>query len=236
MTRVFFSGPATTRMMPSSSSTCVISFLPVRAASSAASLTRFDRSAPVKPGVWPASVSTSMTLASGLPRVWTSRIFARPLRSGRSTVIWRSKRPGRSRAGSRMSGRLVAAIMMMLSLASKPSISTRSWLSVCSRSSWPPPRPAPRWRPTASISSMKMMQGAVLLGLLEEVAHAGGAHADEHLDEVRAGDAEERARPPHPRPRGPAASCRCREARRAGRPWGSARRAPGTSSGSRGTP
>ena len=58
-----------------------------------------------------------------------------------------------------MSGRLVAAIMMMLSLASKPSISTRSWFSVCSRSSWPPPMPAPRWRPTASISSMKMMQG-----------------------------------------------------------------------------
>ena len=34
--------------------------------------------------------------------------------------------------------------------------------------------------------------GAVLLGLLEEVAHARGADADEHLDEVRAGDREER--------------------------------------------
>ena len=34
--------------------------------------------------------------------------------------------------------------------------------------------------------------GRVLLGLLEEVAHAGGADADEHLDEVRAGDREER--------------------------------------------
>ena len=33
-----------------------------------------------------------------------------------------------------------------------------------------------------------------------------------------------------------AASCRCREARRAGRPSGSGRRAPGTSSGSRETP
>jgi cell division protease FtsH len=44
-------------------------------------------------------------------------------------------RPGRSSAGSRMSGRLVAAIRMMLSLSSKPSISTSSWLRVCSRSS-----------------------------------------------------------------------------------------------------
>ena len=33
---------------------------------------------------------------------------------------------------------------------------------------------------------------AVLLGLLEQVAHPGGADADEHLDEVRAGDGEER--------------------------------------------
>ena len=87
----------------------------------------------------------------------------RPLRSGRSTTIWRSKRPGRSSAGSRMSGRFVAAIRMMLSLIVKPSISTSSWFSVCSRSSWPPPRPAPRWRPTASISSMKMMHGLACL-------------------------------------------------------------------------
>ena len=34
--------------------------------------------------------------------------------------------------------------------------------------------------------------GGVLLGLLEQVAHARGTDADEHLDEVRAGDREER--------------------------------------------
>src|SRR5665647_3582503 len=34
--------------------------------------------------------------------------------------------------------------------------------------------------------------GRVLLGLREQVAHARGADADEHLDEVRAADAEER--------------------------------------------
>src|SRR5260221_407876 len=84
-------------------------------------------------------------------------------RSGLSTTTWRSKRPGRSSAGSSTSGRLVAASTMTAWRGSKPSISTRIWLRVCSRSSLPPPRPAPRWRPTASSSSMKMMQGAAFL-------------------------------------------------------------------------
>ena len=88
---------------------------------------------------------------------------SRPLTSGRCTTTRRSKRPARSSAGSSTSGRLVAAIRMTPSLVSKPSISTSNWFSVCSRSSWPPPRPAPRWRPTASISSMKMMHGAFFL-------------------------------------------------------------------------
>ena len=88
---------------------------------------------------------------------------SRPRRSGASTTICRSKRPGRSSAGSSTSGRFVAAMRMTPSFDSKPSISTSSWLSVCSRSSWPPPRPAPRCRPTASISSMKMMHGACAL-------------------------------------------------------------------------
>ena len=78
------------------------------------------------------------------------------------TVIWRSKRPGRSSAGSRMSGRFVAAMTIMPSCVPKPSISTSSWFSVCSLSSCPPPRPAPRCRPTASISSMKIMEAGLL--------------------------------------------------------------------------
>ena len=80
--------------------------------------------------------------------------------SGSGTTTWRSKRPGRSSAGSSTSGRLVAAMTITPIVASKPSISTSSWFSVCSRSSLPPPRPAPRWRPTASISSMNTMHGA----------------------------------------------------------------------------
>src|ERR1700761_2865687 len=151
MTRVFFSGPAITRMIPSSSSTWVISRLPLRAASSAASLTRLLRSAPVKPGVWPASASTSISRASGLPRVWTSRIFLRPERSGRSTTIWRAKRPGRRSAEAR-----AAVATDGVDLVHEDDA------------------------------------GTVLLGLLEQVAHARGADADEHLDEVRPGDREER--------------------------------------------
>ena len=50
--------------------------------------------------------------------------------------------------------------------------------------------------------------GRVLLALLEQVADARGADADEHLDEVGAADREERARSPRRRRRGRAASCR----------------------------
>ena len=51
--------------------------------------------------------------------------------------------------------------------------------------------------------------GRVLLALLEEVANAAGADADEHLDEVGARDARRRARPLRRRWRARAASCRC---------------------------
>ena len=87
------------------------------------------------------------------PRGW------RGARRARAAARRPGGRSGRGAAapGSRMSGRLVAAIITMPSVASKPSISVSIWLSVCSRSSWPPPRPAPRLRPMESISSTKMM-------------------------------------------------------------------------------
>ncbi|MPN07829.1 hypothetical protein SDC9_155101 [bioreactor metagenome] len=94
---------------------------------------------------------------------WTSRILCRPAISGRSRTIWRSKRPGRSSAGSSTSGRLVAASTMTPPWVSRPSISTSNALRVCSRSSWPPPSPENRDRPTASISSMKIRHGALAL-------------------------------------------------------------------------
>ena len=85
---------------------------------------------------------------------------SRSFLSGKSIVTRLSKRPGRKSAGSSTSGLFVAAITITWSLGSKPSISTRIWLSVCSRSSLPPPIPAPRARPTASISSTKIIDGA----------------------------------------------------------------------------
>ena len=75
----------------------------------------------------------------------------------------RSKRPGRSKAGSSTSARLVAASTITPVSFSKPSISTKIWFKVCSRSSCPPPIPEPRLRPTASISSMKIIAGAFFL-------------------------------------------------------------------------
>ena len=62
---------------------------------------------------------------------------------------------------SRMSFLLVPASTTTPSVVLNPSISTRSWLSVFSRSSLPPLNlPEPRLRPTASISSMNTMHGA----------------------------------------------------------------------------
>jgi len=76
---------------------------------------------------------------------------------------------GASRAGSRTSGGWSRDDDDAL-VGPKPSISTRSWFSVCSRRHAVAESGA-GWRPTASISSMKTMQGRFSC-LLEHVAHA----------------------------------------------------------------
>ena len=122
------------------------------------------------PGVLAASESRSTFSSSGIERVCTSRICRRPSLSGGGTVTRRSKRPGRSSAESRTSGRLVAPSTITASPESKPSISVRIWLSVCSRSSLPPlngEAPPARERPIASSSSMKMIAGCASLACLK---------------------------------------------------------------------
>ena len=130
------------------------------AAKIAASFNRFSRSAPVNPAVVCATRCRSTSSPIGLSLAWTCKISSLPITSGLPTTIFRSKRPGRRIAGSRISTRLVAAMTMMPSLTPKPSISTSNWFNVCSLSSCPPPRPVPRCLATASISSMNTIQGA----------------------------------------------------------------------------
>ena len=88
-------------------------------------------------------------------------ICLRPLASGSGTSTVVSKRPGRTSAGSRISGELVAAMTITFSFLLKPSIEARSWFSVC-RSAPLPPIVILRLPPSASISSRKMMAGAFL--------------------------------------------------------------------------
>ena len=121
---------------------------------------RFSRSAPENPAVVWAICFRFTSSPRALFLACTRRIASRPRISGRLTITFRSNLPGRRMAGSRISTRFVAAMTIMPSLTPKPSISTSSWFSVCSLSSCPPPMPVPLRRPTASISSIKMMQGA----------------------------------------------------------------------------
>ena len=93
------------------------------AQSAAAFVEMFARSAPVRPLVcW--ATSERSTFPSGFSRVCTPSTPSRPLTSGGATNTWRSKRPGRSNAGSSLSSRFEAAITTTRPLAAKPSIST----------------------------------------------------------------------------------------------------------------
>ena len=153
------------------------------------------------------------------------RMPSRPFTSGRGTTTRRSKRPGRSSAGSSTSGRLVAAIRMTPSFDLEAvhldeELVQRLLALVVT---------AAEAGAAMAADGVDLVDeddaGRVLLALHEEVAHARGADADEHLDEVRARDREERHAGLAGDRRARAASCRCPAARRAARPSGCGRRA-----------
>mmetsp|Transcript_4557 Transcript_4557/g.10629 ORF Transcript_4557/g.10629 Transcript_4557/m.10629 type:complete len:210 (+) Transcript_4557:919-1548(+) len=126
----------------------------------AAMLRMLKRSAPVMPAVRLARVLSSTLGSKTSFAAYMVRISRRPFRSGIGTTICLSSRPGRKRALSRLSGKLVAQITTTPLFCSKPSSSTRSWFSVI--------RTAVlsrllRLDPTASISSMNTMHGAFFL-------------------------------------------------------------------------
>mmetsp|Transcript_20172 Transcript_20172/g.77225 ORF Transcript_20172/g.77225 Transcript_20172/m.77225 type:complete len:247 (-) Transcript_20172:1735-2475(-) len=88
--------------------------------------------------------------------VW--RMEARSAASGRGTKSSLSSLPGRSMAGSMMSGRLVAAITYTSRLSFRPSISVRSWLTTLSLECDEELSP-PLFGQSASSSSKKTMHG-----------------------------------------------------------------------------
>ena len=103
-------------------------------------------------------------------------------------TISRSKRPGRRSASSIASGRLVAAMTMRFWRGSSPS----SRVSNCATSRFSvSPVTWPRLGAIESISSMKMIDGALAAGLLEQVAQALLALAISRAHDLRPGDMEE---------------------------------------------
>mmetsp|Transcript_34760 Transcript_34760/g.107558 ORF Transcript_34760/g.107558 Transcript_34760/m.107558 type:complete len:393 (-) Transcript_34760:178-1356(-) len=136
---------------------------PRRAARIAASFTTAAKSAPTNPLVSLATAPRSTFDETATFFAWTRRIDSRPSRSGGGTLTTRSKRPGRTSAGSKMLRRFVAARTTTPLFASTPSMHANNWLSVCSTSSFAPPSEklfSRRRRPSASISSMKTTHGA----------------------------------------------------------------------------
>ena len=155
-------------MAASSKSFMSIAFLPKRAAKIAASFNMFSKSAPENPTVRLAILSHSTFFSNGLFLAWIERIASLPFTSGNSKATRLSNLPGRTRAGSKTSGLLVAAITTNCSVGAKPSISTRIWFKVCSLSSWPPIKPYPLCLPMASTSSIKIIAGWAFLAVLNK--------------------------------------------------------------------
>ena len=166
MIRSFFSLPTSTCSTASNRSFWQTYSLPSLTALIAASLIILARSEPTAPLVASAIASKSTVSSILTSLACTLRISTRPFKSGLSTIIRRSNRPGRSSALSRISGRLVAPRTRIPLEVSKPSISESSWFSVCSRSSFPPPYLESLLLPIASISSIKMIQGAFFVASL----------------------------------------------------------------------
>ncbi len=111
--------------------------LPCLTALIAASLIILARSEPTAPEVASAISSRSLSHPYAHLGMYFQHLYT-SLQIGRSTMIRRSKRPGLRRAGSRISGRFVAARSNSPLFVSNPSISASNWFRVCSRSSLPP--------------------------------------------------------------------------------------------------
>lgn len=120
---VSFARPICTFSIASSMTSPVISYFFFLTQRMAASFRTFLRSAPDIPTHLFAISKRSMSLDIFFSFEWTYKIYRLPSRSGNSTLICLSKRPGLFRASSSTSGKLVAAKTTTPELPSKPSIS-----------------------------------------------------------------------------------------------------------------
>merc|ERR1719347_1664854 len=106
-----------------------------------------------------------MSFSTLMERGWILKMLALPSRSGRENSTLRSRRPGLMRAGSRVSGLLVAINTSIFPRGSKPS----NWLMSSNIVLWTslsPPAPSSNLAPpTASISSKKMRQAFLVLAI-----------------------------------------------------------------------
>ena len=163
-----------------------------RAASRAASLTRLARSAPEKPGVPRAMTLASTSGASGTLRMWTLRIFSRPCTSGLRhddlAVETAGTQQRRVEHVGTVGGRDQDHALIGLEAVHLDQQLVERLLALVIAAA----------EAGAAMAADRVDfvdeddAGRVLLGLLEHVAHAASADADEHFDEVGARDGEER--------------------------------------------
>merc|ERR1711871_1590793 len=124
-----------------------------------ASVQTLRSSAPVVFGQSRARSSKRMSRSAAIVLAWILRICVLPSRSGKPNSTLRSNRPGRNKAGSKVSGLLVAINTLILPRGSNPSSSVTICSIVRCTSLSDPPSPSPDVRepPMASTSSKKIM-------------------------------------------------------------------------------
>ena len=169
-----------------------MTFLLRRAARIAASLTRFARSAPEKPGDWRATPSTSTPLSSGLPLVWTRRIAVAavhvgPVEDDLAVEAARAQQRRVEDVGPVGGGDDDHVGVGVEAVHLDQDLVERLLALVVAAAEAGAALAADRVDLVDEDDA-----GRVALGLVEQVAHAAGADADEHLDELGARDAEER--------------------------------------------
>ena len=170
----------------------------------------------MKPGVRRASLPGRCRPTAACLGVDLEDLLA-ALQSGRSTVTWRSKRPGRRSAGSRTSGRLVAAMTM-----------TPAGVEAVHLDEELVQRLLALVVPAADAGAAVAADGVDLVDEDDRGAFAlaGSKRSRTRRRRHRRTSRRSRsrrssrtARRPHRRRRERAASCPCPEGRRAGRPW-----------------